>query len=91
MSGSQPEDSLGDIPSSLRLYSVSQVAKILQVGENTVRKFIFEGKLRAWRVGVYIRIPQSAVEAFVEESPCIKPDTRRGPRRKASGGGPALG
>ena len=38
------------------VYTVDQVAEILQVSSHTVRKLIKEGKLKAIRVGVQLRI-----------------------------------
>ena len=78
------DDSVHDdsFPDSLRLYSVRQVARILQITETAVRKLIFEGKLSACRVGVLIRISQPALEEFLEKNPCTEPDARRHPGRR---------
>lgn len=70
------------LPMPLRLYSVQEVARILQVTPQAVRKLIFGGKLRARRVGVLIRVPQEAIVRFLEGSPCTEPDARRDPRRR---------
>ena len=70
------------LPENLRLYSVQQVAKILQVRESAVRKLIYEKKLAAVRVGVLIRVSQIALEEFLEENPCTEPDARRVSRGK---------
>ena len=75
------QDTTAILPGSLKLYSVQQVANILQVRESAVRKLIFGGKLAANRVGIFIRIRQDAIEHFLEESPCREPDPRRDPLR----------
>ena len=80
----QHQNSPAELPDSLRLFSVRQVAQLLQVRESAVRKLIFEGKLTATRVGVLIRISQSSLERFLDENPCTEPDARRDPRRRRS-------
>lgn len=71
------EDNRSVIPPSLRLFSVQQVAEILQVHEGAVRKLVSDGKIAGFRVGVFIRIPQTALERFLEDSRCTQPDARR--------------
>jgi excisionase family DNA binding protein len=67
------------LPQSLRLYSIRQVARILQVTP-VVRKLIFTGKLPATRVGILLRVQERSIEAFLEASPCTEPDPRRASR-----------
>jgi putative molybdopterin biosynthesis protein len=50
------------------VYTVEQVADILQVSANTVRKLIKEGKLKTVRVGVQIRITQQELDRFLSQS-----------------------
>jgi excisionase family DNA binding protein len=69
------------LPQSLRLYSIRQVARILQVTQPVVRKLIFTGKLPATRVGILVRVQEKSIEAFLEASPCTEPDPRRASRR----------
>ncbi len=77
----QHNDAQIELPDAFRLFSVQQVAHILQVRESVVRKLIFEGKLSATRVGVLIRVSQAALERFLVENPCTAPDARRDPWR----------
>ena len=82
------------LPDSLRIFTVREAAGILKVTASVVRKLIHEGKLRGSRVGVQIRIPATAIEAFLGEAVCHGPDPRRDPRRRArasSAPGPAAG
>lgn len=48
------------------LYTVEQVADILQVSTKTVRKLIKERKLKATRVGAQIRIRKEDVDSYLE-------------------------
>jgi excisionase family DNA binding protein len=89
----RPPDTLV-LPDSLRIFTVREVAGILRVTTSVVRKLIHEEKLRGSRVGVQIRIPAAAIEAFLGEALCCGPDPRRDPRRRArasSAPGPAAG
>jgi excisionase family DNA binding protein len=45
-------------------YTVAEVAKLYQVCPRTVRNWIRDRSLRAWRQGRLIRIPQSALDEF---------------------------
>lgn len=49
------------------ILTVEEVADILRVSPQTVRKLIREKKLRTVRVGVQIRIRQSELERFLSE------------------------
>jgi len=44
-------------------YTPKEAAELLKVSERTVRRWIGEGKLSAWRFGRQLRIP---VEALIE-------------------------
>jgi len=50
-----------------RLYRVSEVAKMLNVSNVAVRKWIRSGKLRAKRVGKLWMIPESELKSFLGE------------------------
>jgi excisionase family DNA binding protein len=78
-----------DIPASLRVFTVREAAGILRVTESVVRQLVHEGKLRGSRVGVQIRIPAAAIEAFLGEAVCRGPDPRRDPRRRGKAAGEA--
>lgn len=55
--------------STRQVYTVEQVAEILMVSPQTVRKLIREKKLRTIRVGVQIRITQAELDRFLSEPP----------------------
>jgi DNA binding domain, excisionase family len=46
-------------------YLVEDVARILHVCEQTVRRYIRHGELEAWQVGQLYRIPKYALEDFL--------------------------
>lgn len=46
------------------LYSVNQVVDILQVNNETVYRWIAQGKLKAQRFGKLWRIPESSLNEF---------------------------
>jgi excisionase family DNA binding protein len=48
-----------------RLYEVSQVAGMLGVHPETIRRLIHDGRLDAIRVGRVLRVDPRSVEAFV--------------------------
>ncbi len=52
-----------------KLYRVSEVAKMLNVSDVAVRKWIKTGKLRAKRVGKLWMIPESELKLFLGERP----------------------
>lgn len=57
-------------------YTVSQAAIVLKVHTLTIRRYIKEGKLKAYRVGGNIRIMVSDLRAFIEGfTPYPKPNT----------------
>ncbi|MBI4604679.1 MAG: helix-turn-helix domain-containing protein [Planctomycetes bacterium] len=80
--GRDPVEPGGPLPPLLRLYTVRQVARILQVTEEAVRKLIFTGKLAASRVGIFVRVAEPSIQAFLDESRCARPDERRDPLRR---------
>jgi excisionase family DNA binding protein len=51
-----------------KILTPEQVAKILQIHQFTVLKFIKQGRLKASRLGRVYRIKESDVELFLEES-----------------------
>lgn len=48
-----------------RLYGVSQVARMLGVHPETIRRLIHDGRLDAIRVGRVLRVDPRSVDAFV--------------------------
>lgn len=51
--------------SNTTIYTIEDVAKILQVSEATVRKLIREKLLTAFRVGPQLRITQEALDGYI--------------------------
>ena len=49
-----------------KLYTIVDVAKILQISERTVYEYIYSGKLRAAKVAGRWRIKPEWVEEFVD-------------------------
>ena len=49
-----------------RIYSVEEVASILQVHIDTVRRYIKSGALRAAKIGKAYRVQESDLQAFIE-------------------------
>ena len=74
---SDTENLVTDLPPSMRLFSIQDVARILGIREESVRRLVHEGRLRASRVGVLLRVPQSALERYLEENVSTGPDSRR--------------
>jgi excisionase family DNA binding protein len=50
-----------------RTYTLKEIAKILQVSEQTVRRMINDGKLVSIRAGVQIRVTQAALDAYLSQ------------------------
>jgi len=48
------------------VYTLEQVAEILQVSVHTVRRLIKEGKIKAIRVGIQLRVTQKDLDRFLE-------------------------
>lgn len=49
-----------------QFYTVSQAADILKVHDLTIRRYIKEGKLKAYRAGGNIRVSVNDLRTFVE-------------------------
>jgi excisionase family DNA binding protein len=50
------------------IYTLEQVADRLQVSVQTVRRLIKEGRLKAVRVGVQLRVTQEALDEFLKQT-----------------------
>lgn len=59
--------------------TVAEVAKLLHVSRNHVYELIAFGKLRSLRMGRAIRVPRTALDAFIRQVPeqVEPPDVRR--------------
>ncbi len=60
-----------------RLLSTAEVGELVGVDEQTVRLWIKNGKLEAFKVGRGWRIPRSALEAFLENAPKARAPRKR--------------
>lgn len=61
---------------SQELYSVEQVASLLNLHVRTVRNYVREGKLNAVRIGKQYRIAREDIEAMTGSSLAPEPVTR---------------
>ena len=69
--------------------TTKQAAVYLTVSEQTVRKYVHSGGLRASRVGVIIRIRREDIDKFLADSPCVGgPVACRGGKRRGRKPGP---
>lgn len=59
----------------MKIYTIEQVAEILQVSDRTVYKLVNEGELRAKKVGNMFRISERALQEFMED---VSPAERDG-------------
>jgi excisionase family DNA binding protein len=66
-----------------RLLTIAQVAEILSTTERFPRRLIAERRIRFVRVGRHVRIPESALRAFIEAG-VIEPMGRSRRRGKAA-------
>lgn len=64
-----------------RLLTVSEVAEVLGTSERFPRRLIEQRRIRFVRVGRHVRIPESALRAFIEAG-LVEPVTARNFSRK---------
>lgn len=55
-----------EVPEDLRVYTIPEVARILQVGRHKVERLIRSGQLRAKLLGNSYRITHANLRAFLE-------------------------
>lgn len=56
-----------------RLHSIEAAANYLNVSQRTVRRYITEGKLRAFRVGgTLVRVDQANLDALIRQIPAAR-------------------
>lgn len=53
---------------SVRFYTVAEVASVMRVSKMSVYRLIHSGELEAVRFGRSFRVPESAVKAFLDEA-----------------------
>jgi excisionase family DNA binding protein len=49
-------------------YTIEEVANILRVSEQTVRNLIRQKKLKAFRVGIQLRVKREELERFISSN-----------------------
>lgn len=69
-----------DSPQPERLLTVAQAAALLETTERFPRRLIEERRIRFTRIGRHVRIPESALLAFIEAGSVepLVPAPRRG-------------
>ncbi|MBI4585497.1 MAG: helix-turn-helix domain-containing protein [Planctomycetes bacterium] len=67
--------------SDLRLFTIDETAKILQIPPSGVRRLITLGTLAAMRLGIKLRVPARAIDRLIDEKVYTGPDQRRHPGR----------
>lgn len=50
-----------------RIFTVNEVSGILQLHYNTVYELVKTGKIKSFKIGRSIRIPECSVEQFINE------------------------
>lgn len=55
--------------SDVRFLTVAEVAAVLRVSKMTVYRLVHAGDLRAVRVGRSFRVPEQAVQEYLQDSP----------------------
>ena len=60
-----------DIQVPKRMYSVRQLADIFDVSHWTIRNYIKDGWLRAYKIGGSIRISEESIEDFLNDSEIV--------------------
>lgn len=53
---------------SVRFYTVAEVASVMRVSKMSVYRLIHSGELEAVRFGRSFRVPESAVKAFLNDA-----------------------
>ena len=64
-----------------RLYTVAEVAEFTRSSPTSVRNMVHRGIIAGIRWGIELRIPHSALEAYIATNPVSGPDGRRNPGR----------
>jgi excisionase family DNA binding protein len=58
-----------------RLFSVGEAAEYLNVGERFIRRVVAERRIPFVKVGKYVRLKKSVLDAFIEAN-TVLPDER---------------
>ena len=51
-----------------KLYTVEEVASILNVHQNTIRNWLKSGSMNGIKMGKYWRVEESQLQAFIEKA-----------------------
>jgi excisionase family DNA binding protein len=70
-------------PSAERLLTVAEAAAVLSTTERFPRRLIEQRRIRFVRVGRHVRIPESALQEFIEAG-LVEPVTTTKKRRKVA-------
>jgi excisionase family DNA binding protein len=55
-----------------KLYTINEVAAMLKVHGGSVRRWIYNGKLNAKKIGYSVRVSQSNLDLFIKEIANLK-------------------
>lgn len=58
-----------------KMYTVSDIAEMLTVSDRTVRNFIENGELIAYRFGREYKVKETDLKAFIENSKVVTGET----------------
>lgn len=50
----------------IRIFTPEEAARVLKISENTVRKLLVRGEIKAFRVGTHWKIPETSLDEAVE-------------------------
>lgn len=78
MNAETPRAETLEVPEDLRVYTIPEVARILQVGRHKVERLIRSGHLRAKLLGNSYRITHANLKAFLESDEAAPTATLRG-------------
>lgn len=56
----------------MKFYTTEEIAEILKMDAETIRRFIRESKIKAHKIGSEWRIKESDLMEFIEKKPNIK-------------------
>ena len=62
----------------IRVYTLEEVCAILSITKRTVYNYIKAGKLNAFKMGKYWRVPEESLRAFVgQDTPVVDQNRRK--------------
>lgn len=51
-----------------KIYTVQELAELLQLDVLTVRKYINQGIIKGFKVGTHWRVPQASLDAYLNDA-----------------------